>query len=109
MAYQIELLKKRLPVNRIIQLSNVCKSFVIKGESIFGTHTGWNVLRALTTLKKRGIRDFAALAEALRHRFAGLAWSTSCDTRRNVARGILGALKLRISLRLPGRKQLLAA
>ena len=70
---------------------------------------GWNILRALTALKKRGIRDFAALAEALRHRFAGLAWSTSSATRRNVARGILGALKPRISLRLPGRKQLLAA
>ena len=45
---------------------------------------GWNLIRALTTLKRRGIRDFTALAEAIgRHLSTCLAEIMSPKAPRN--------------------------
>jgi len=70
---------------------------------------GWNVIRALTAWRRRGIGDFAAFAGALSRRLAGLACSKSGVKRRDAALGVLDALQPTISLRLPGRKLLVAA
>ena len=70
---------------------------------------GWNVRRALTALKKRGIRDFAALAAAFSRRFAGLCSFESARRRRYAAKIIFYALQPKIPRRRPADSRLAAA
>ena len=70
---------------------------------------GWNVFRALTTLKKRGIRDFAAFAESFWRRLAGLRSFDSATRHRYAAKIVFYALPPNIPPRPPLSRHLAAA
>lgn len=70
---------------------------------------GWNIFRALTALKKRGIRDFAAFAEAFLRRLAGLRCFETTARRRCATKMVLNALQPKFPPQRPADKHLAVA
>ena len=70
---------------------------------------GWNVLRALTAMKKRGIREFAALAAASRGLFADSCRPTTAFSRPYAALRAVATPWPEIPDKFPTERVLVAA